>query len=122
MTYADVLRKAPADLLSWTDKEFSVEIPEEIHTPDEMKYAAKLLLKLSSYYSYLCSLLSYAKLETRYAKRNASKQDYEDMVDKKEIIQNAQERVKQAYTAISRAVTIKIENNRELQMNSTGGI
>ena len=41
---------------------------------------------------------------------------YEDMVDKKDIIENKSKAIKQAYSGISRAVSVKIENNQELKM------
>ena len=99
-------------------------MPDHIDSIEDMNNASKLLLKLSSNYSYICPLQSHAKIATRIAKRNKSKDDpdstidYEDMVDKKEIIDNVADCIKQEYNAISRAVTIKIESNRELQMTS----
>lgn len=118
--YSNILNMEPTELLRWLSSEFSVEMPEEILTIEDMNLAAKLLMKLSSYYSFLSLLLSYAKLSTRAAKRNGTKEEYEDMVDRKEIIQNMTESVKQQYAAISRSVTIRIENNQELRMGANG--
>lgn len=112
----------PKELLKWLIDEFSVEQPGEIISIQDMELAATLLLKLSSYYSYLCALLSYAKVATREAKRKGDRTYHEDMVDKKDIIQNMTDSVKQQYASISRAVTIHQENNMELRMNSGGYI
>lgn len=115
-------------LLCWLIENFEAELPASIDTVEEMQAASGLLLKLANQYSYLCSLLSYAKLCTREAKRNSSKTDkesvrrYEDFVDKREIIQNMVEATKQRYSAVSRAVTIHVENNQELKMNTSGSI
>lgn len=120
--FNNVLKKSPMDLLNWLMDSFSVQIPEVIVSIDDMAEASKILLKLSGAYSYLMALLSYAKIMTRDAKRKVVKNDpettrnYEDMVDRKEVLQHFTDIVKQNYTAVSRAVTIYIENNNELKM------
>ena len=122
MDYEKILAKEPRELLKWLLSEFNVEQPKEILTVQDMELAAGLMLKLSGFYSYLCALLSYAKIATRDAKRGGDKRYHEDMVDKKDIIQNMTDSVKQQYASISRAVTIHQENNMELRMNSGGFI
>lgn len=122
MTYSDILNMSPTQLFEWITKEFIIQIPAQIHSIEDMDYAATTLLKLSSHYSYLNSLLSYAKIRTRECKRSGDRIEYEDMVDKKEIIQNMTDSVKQQYAAVSRSVTIRIENNQELRMNANGYI
>ena len=117
MNYEEILQMPVRELMVWLINEFSTDCPEMIATIDDMDNASKILLKLSSYYSYLCALMSYAKVATREAKRSGDKIFYEDMVDKKEAIEHMTDAVKQRYNAISRAVTIHIENNNELHMN-----
>lgn len=122
--YRTVLDKSPQELLDWITKEFieSVEMPVQIIDSDGMNNASEQLLKLSSYYSYLATLLSEAKLNTRLTKRSSDKKAYEDAVDKKEIVQNAADAVKMMYAGVSRAVTIRTENLQELRMNASGRI
>ena len=122
MDYAKVLSMNAEDLLYWLVNNFSADVPDVIISVSDMENASKLLLRLSGNYSYLQALLSYAKIETRKAKRGGDKVAYEDMVDKREVIQNMTDAVKQQYSAISRAVTIHIENNAELGMNTSGRI
>lgn len=86
-----------------------------------MEQASVILIQLSTYYAYLCTLLSYAKINARMAKRTGNKAAYEDAVDKKEIIQNMTDSIKQQYAALSRAVTIRIENNQELKLGARYG-
>ncbi len=81
-----------------------------------MEKAGQVLLRLSGAYSYLMAFLSHAKIRVRETKRNCSKEEYEDMVDRRDVIENIKDVVKQNYTAVSRAVTIYIENNNELKM------
>lgn len=117
-----ILKMEPKALLDKLVEDYSYGLPSEIVGPDDMAEASRLLIRLSGDYSYLMSLLSYAKLDAREAKRTRSKEEYEDAVDRKEIIANVTEAIKQKYAAISRAVTIHIENNRELHMNTEGSI
>lgn len=122
MTHEQVLSMQPAALAEWLAAEFLETLPEEITSVEDMEDAAKLLLKLSSSYSYLCALSSKAKIVSRDMKRSGDKEAYEDMVDRREAIGAITDAVKQQYSAVSRSVTIKIENDRELQMNSNGYI
>ena len=120
--YESLLVKTPKELFQFLFKTFKTEIPQTILTINDMNNASQLLLKLTSDFSYLVALSAYAKLCVRDAKRNKSKEEWEDMVDRKEVIDKVTEMVKQNYTAVSRAVTIKQENNKELFMNSKGYI
>jgi len=103
-------------LLDYLATNFLVAMPEEIIDYRAMQEAGRLLIKLSSFYSYMCGLYAYARIRTRDAKRTLSKEEYEDLVDKKEIISSFCDAIKQQYNAISRAVTIKIKNDEELKM------
>ncbi len=122
MNIEQILSMKPSALLQKLVDDYSYGLPNEIITIEDMNEAGKLLIRLSGDYSYLMSLLSYAKIATREAKRSGTKEEYEDAVDRKEIISNVTEAIKQKYSAISRAVTIRIENNRELHMNTEGSI
>lgn len=114
-TYEELLSMSPLELLDYLKNEFMIDTPIEIVSVEDMDKCSRLLLRLSGAYSYLITLSSYAKIKTREMKRGGDKALYEDMVDRKEVIQNMTDMVKQAYTGISRAVTIHIENNHELK-------
>ena len=118
MDYKKILNLEPTELIEWLMKEFYIEIPNQVISFEDMETASTVLIKLSTYYSYLCTLLSYAKINARITKREGSKTEYEDAVDKKEIIQNMTDSIKQQYAALSRTVTIKIENNQELRIGA----
>lgn len=121
-TYDNLLHKEPKELLNYLVEKFYVPLPEAIFTAADMEAASKLLIKLSGEYSYLTALLLYAKIAVRDTKRNGSKPDYEDMIDRRDTIEGVTNAVKQQYAAVSRAVTIHIENNQELRMNTQGYI
>lgn len=117
--YQDVFSMSPLDVISWLHDEFYVELPERIETPDDMVLASRVLLVLSGYFSYLSELLAYAKVAVRQAKRNEPKEQWEDMVDRQVAIERKLDSVKQQYTAVSRAVTIKTEKDKEFFMSSS---
>lgn len=119
--YKSILSKTPIDLVTWLHESFDIDTPLEIKSIEDMEMASKLILVLTEYNAYLLELLSYAKCVTRLAKRELSKTEYEDMVDRKEAIQNMVDTIDQQYKAVSRAVTIRIENNAELKINSASG-
>ena len=116
--YKTILSKGPEELLNWLVSSFTVEIPSALLSVEDMQYAAQIMSQLAGYYQYLNSLSAYAKIITRQIKRadDKTKEDYEDMVDKKEAINSIIEAVKMTYNALSRAVTIYIENNKELHL------
>ncbi len=116
MQTSEFFTMTPVDLLNHLNANFGVQVPEVIASTDDMSNAAQLLAKLTNEYSYLLSLTSLAKIYCREAKRGGNKEEYEDMVDRKEIISNFVDAVKSQYSAISRAITVHIENNNELRM------
>lgn len=129
MTITEVFNQTPEKLLNFLIENFTITLPNQIETVEELNEAAEAMLKLSQYYVYLNELSAYAKILTRSVKRQKDahktenyKTRYEDCVDKKEIIDRIADSIKQQYTAISRAVTIRIEANAELKLNSNGYI
>ncbi len=114
--YGAILNLDPVTLANWVLENFYKDLPAQIINAEDMEQAGKLLLELSAGYSYVNALLSYAKILSRNAKRTGKKEIYEDLVDKKEVLQNAADSIKQQYNAVSRAVTIKMSNDAELKM------
>lgn len=110
MDFESIMSKDTTELLKWLIANFTVEMPSKA---DEVQGTApQMLLKLTAYHSYLTTLLSFARIKVRHAKRNLPKPEYEDMVDKKEIIQNFIDRVKQEYTCISREMSLVIAESK----------
>lgn len=115
MGYPQLFSLDPFALCEWAEKEFSVEQIEEINSIEDMKVANKVNLQLSAYETYFSNLLSYAEIITRQAKRECSKIDYEDMVDRKKIISNKYESLKHQREALSRSVTIYTKMLEEIK-------
>ena len=137
----ELLIMKPIELTNWLNEEFKIELPDSLEDVEQMKEAGKLLSKTINTYSYLMSMASYAKIAVREKKRdsdkyskalkqnkdkeleedlialsNKAKSEYEDMVDRKESIENAADIANKQYQAISRMITVKKEINTELQM------
>ncbi len=116
MTYKELFSMNNIEFLKWIKSTFPVEIPGRIETMADMEKAATLMLKISAEYETVSEMSSWAKVYCREVKRSCDKEIYEDMVDKKDAIDNKLSALKQAYNGISRAVSVKIENNQELRM------
>ncbi len=119
MNYDKMKSAGTYEFIVWLDETFKTVIPKQIITQEDMDEAAKILLKLSSEFSYLSQLLTWFKVSTRDAKRNSSKEEYEDMIDKRDAVESKLNAVKQSYAGVSRAVTIRTENNMELRMTGS---
>lgn len=140
-TANEILGMEPIALINWLNTEFEINLPLSLETIEQMKEAGQLLSKTINIYSYLMSMSSYAKIAVREKKResdkcskelkankdktleeeltlkaNNAKIEYENMVDRKEAIENAADIANKQYNAISRMITVKKEINTELQM------
>ncbi len=91
-------------------------MPVNIETVEDLNKAEKLLLWLSGNISFLNALSAYAHVKKRDAKRNLPKPDFEDLIDKEMVITKVLETAKAQYSAISRAVTIRIEIIKEMNL------
>ena len=72
--------------------------------------------------SWQLSQLTAGVISEKNKTSKEAKSDYEDMIDRRDTIEGVTNAVKQQYAAVSRAVTIHIENNQELRMNTQGYI
>ena len=106
MDIKSILSMDTEDLCVWVQNNFTVKQMTDITGIEDMKEAARLNFELSSYETYFSNLLSYAEVLTRQAKREYSKIEYENMVDRKKIIANKHESLKHQREALSRSVTI----------------
>lgn len=120
LTYNSICSESLEDVVQDLVAEFCVDIPTNVESYDEMAKAGNLLGELTNSYSYMVALLMMLKAGTRSLKRNKEKKDeYEDMVGKRDAVSDTADMIKQQYNAISRMITVKKEMNDELKM--TGG-
>jgi hypothetical protein len=109
----------PQDLVLWLNDNFSEEIIPFIDTVDDLCEAERLMSALTNKYAYLASLTAFAKIAVREEKRKGkeNKAAYEDMIDRRDSLDAMASIVLQQYSAISRMLTVKMEINKELNMN-----
>lgn len=109
--YKQVLSMDTLKFVAWLDSEFSYDMPTRIETPDDVNYGLDCMAAYAGANEYLESLASYAKIVGRSLKRMGKeyKKDYEDMVDKREAIDNKIDAIKLSYQTVNKSVTIAVE-------------
>ena len=92
-----------------------MEIPTEITSIEAMTTAGTLLGELTNRYSYLSSLHMLVKAICRVYKKQ-SKELWDEMVAKRDALEEACKMTLQQYQAISRMISTKQEINKEINM------
>lgn len=115
----DLIDMDALEFVDYLAASFCYEIPTEITTVEQAEEASTLLAELSNNYSYLLSLSSYLKIYIRQAKSNKDMNTANDYIDKKNAVDAFAEAVKQQYNAISRMITIRSDNLKELHMSDS---
>ena len=113
----------PFELLYYIEEGFLKEIPEQVDTIEDMVLVQKLFPEITNAYSYINAALAHVKLLTRklkgikdIEKTDESKKNYDDMVSRRDVLETASDILKQQYSALSRAITVRQEINREINM------
>lgn len=114
-SYEDVLKMDSLVFAAHIDG-FLSNINISILTTEDAQAATTELGELSNRYAYLSSLSNHAKLYKRRLRRAGNVADYEDMIDKEAMIADAMSSVDRQYRALSKAITVHIENNKELYL------
>ena len=107
----------PLALNQYLQENYKIEIPEAMHTAEDLKKAGELLSKYSSLYAYFSQMALTAKIMKRNLKaEKKDRQMINDALSREEIFSLYADLLKQAYNTISRMVTIKLAVNEELKM------
>lgn len=124
MNCSDYLELPPNELLKVLSDTFIIDIPEDFESIEVLRGVSTMMSEAVNQYSFLVQLYCFAKLKTRQAKRlgASAKTEYEDLVDRKEIIKNVLDAVLLRYKVLSRMLTAKQEINNELNMSEVKGI
>lgn len=113
----NILSLSPVDLLLWLQENCEIEIPEKITTIEDLKNAGELISRLTSMYSYIMSCFLFSKVAVRDAKKNKlSKEEINDCIDRRDILESFANTLKLQYTAVSRMITVKKQIDEELKM------
>jgi len=117
--YDKLLAMEPKELITWLDDNFNGVVMSDIQTLDELDAAKCMLSMLTNQYSYLASMTLFAKVAVRAEKRKGKefKEQAEDMIDRRDAIEDMAKIVLQQYNTVSRMITVKMEVNKELGMN-----
>lgn len=115
-----IAKSDPLNLVEFLTQVYTTELPEGIYTPSDMEIANGLLGKLSNEKTYLSSLLAYLKIAAKLEKQKGNKEEYDNMVCRRDAVDLILKAVQGQYDGLSRMVTTKIETNKELMM--MGGI
>lgn len=117
--YASILSMDTNELTEWLFDNFIKNIPCSIETVEDLNNAGMLLSELTNKYTYVESMAIYAKNAVREEKRKGpeNKSNYEDMIDRRDTLQEVARILNMQYQAVSRMITVKQEVNKELNMN-----
>lgn len=120
--YFDIEFISMENLITWIDKNYYKKIPQDIiDNIDSFKYSGTLMIQIANDYSFLISLIAYTKTKVREFKRKGKdfKQNYEDLIDKRDYLEETLSALKLQKEAISRNVTIRQQIVDELKINKT---
>lgn len=113
LSYAEILELDPLVFLSYLEQ-FKCDVSCNVESAEEMYEAGKKLGEVANSYSFLTSLYSYAGVKKRQLSRVGKNTEYQDMIDKEEAVERTMKAVDMQYRALSKAISVHIENNREL--------
>jgi hypothetical protein len=107
----------PVSMAANMAQEFYVVIPERLDTPEDLRQANQLLSDLTNKYSYMSGIFIVLKAQVRtLGKKDAA---YSEMISKRDTVDGICSMIQQQYNALSRMITVKQEQNRELAMMKT---
>lgn len=109
MTFQDVMDLNESDFKKYLNQMITT-LPIEVTDEDSDMYRqilGKLLIETNNHLSELTYLYGVAKFTVRSAKRNLSKEEYENYVDKRDLIEVYMSTVKETNKTVSRLITLK---------------
>ena len=114
-SYKEILDMDPMSLAA-TLEQMKIQVEMDIQTPDQASAAGELLQRIANNFSYVSSLLSFAKIMKRKLDREGKKQEYEDMIDKEAVVENTLKAIDVQYRSLSKCITLHMENSRDLRI------
>lgn len=116
-TNNDIFNMNALELAKWLNKNYMEEIPTHLENAEDLKKAGVLLGKLTNIYSYIMSMLTYAQLEVKEKKKiSAKKEEINECISRRDVLNNFSLIIKMQYTAISRMITVKKQVDDEFKM------
>ena len=106
MNFDAIFSLEPIKLIYYLEEEFLKEIPSKLETKDDLAKAGELLLQFGNSLAYLHELEAISKVKVREARRSLTKEEIDDMIDRKEVIHLITTSVSDLQSALSRAITV----------------
>lgn len=120
VTYNTILEMSNEDLVKALAGDYYKPIPIDIDSADAMKEAGKRLAEITNQYAYLQVLLAEVKAVTRTLSINKEKrEEYKDMVGKRDTIQAFVDILDQSYKGLSREISTRMAALKEINMSSS---
>lgn len=114
MTYEQILMLSPVKFSDYLVKKIVFDDIKDNTSIAGLTLMGKRLIEISSRYTELSSLLSYARVMKRNIERTSTKEATQDMIDKTNNIEAALKALDIQYKAINRNICLKAESNKEL--------
>lgn len=120
LSYKKICEISNEELNIFLARKYFHPIPTEVSSADEMLSAGKLLAEITNSYSYLMVLFAMVDAQTRVLKKEKAKKDeYTEMVGKRNTISAYIEILRQSYTGLSREITTRQEALKEINMSKS---
>ena len=116
LTVFNVNNWNPKDLADYLLANYTVEIPVSADTPEDLRRIGTLLGTLSNSYSFVMSLLMYAKVNIRECRRQGEKTLVDDAIDRKNVLEDFVSILKMQYSAVSRLISARQQAAEEMKM------
>ena len=118
--YIDIVKKTPAEftdyLLTTYYAEINIDLSQEIGTPELMAKVGSMICNCANKIISLSALESTIEYVARDVKRNATKPEYEDYIDKRKALNSIKESLFLQSQTLSRVITANQEYLKELKM------
>lgn len=104
-TIKSILELDPLDLADYLIENYFIPIPPTISNAEDLSFAGDALKQIGVTLQFFHELSAYAKRYVHIAKRELPKNEYEDMIDRKEIIAEITNALTELKNGLSRNVT-----------------
>lgn len=118
-TFAQIVALSPAEFTDWIIRFTLPALPLSVDSVEEAAYASTLLSIYSQNLVYLTEVSARLKIEARIAQHSKKEKPaiYEDAILRRDITEEVMKALKQQYQAVSRMITVRQDNLRELNMS-----
>lgn len=103
------------EFFNWMEYNFSYETSPRMESDDDVHRGLDMLSVYAETVNYLKTLSSLAKIKTRMLKRMGKeyRTEYEDMVDRGNIIENKIDSIKLSYQTVNKCINVYMDERRQ---------